>query len=139
MDFKEITVKDGKYLALRLPDAVLFKEQHTKFIDMFKSSGVKINETMRNSETFGDPTLGHSKEVLNDTTNNAILLPDTLMQVLNKDPEANIDDNLVYLVKPSGVYVTTYKEAQSIDFPRLTDKLQKTELDPQDFISQYAK
>lgn len=137
MDTKEITVNNEHYLVLKLPDAVFYKEQYGKFMELFQKSGVEVQEKMKKG-ALGDPTKDLTQDVLDDTKNNAVLFPDDLMKTLNNSPDADVSDYTVYLVKPSGVYVLTYLEAAKINFPRTLSESQKVDsLNAQDFINAY--
>lgn len=134
MEFKLIEVDGQKYTAMRLPDAAEVAQQHLKFLEIFERSSPEAKAQWANSSIFGDPTEGLSNDILADTYDNIILIPEVLMCKLDVDPKAEVNNDPVYLVKPSGVYAMTYLQSMENQFPRIMNTHFKTELNPATFI-----
>jgi len=135
MEFKtkDIVVNNQDYTTIGLMNANDYKEQHLSFMKLFASSP-ETSAAFKNSEAFGDPTANCSREELEDSKNNYIVFPKDFIAKINKDPDAPLDDIEVLLLKPSGVYKMTYKDSLHLAFPRRIESLNKTDLNPQDFI-----
>jgi hypothetical protein len=135
MIIKTIEINGDTFSGLGCINAAEYHEQHEQFAKLFEAAPPETQAKWRESETFADPTLKCTPEELEDSFDNFILFPSDFVNKMNADPESNYDTEVVFLLKPSGIFKTTYKEALSLSFPRNTTNLEKTDLDPKVFIN----
>ena len=136
-EVKTIQVNGDTYSGFSLMTAKDYREQHEKFSDLFKDAPAETKEAFSKSEAFIDPTLTCSAEEIKDAENNFIVFPQVFINKINNDPDGFLDDELVLLVKPSGVFYLSYKDSLSFKFPRDTTNLTKSSLDPKSFIDAF--